>query len=152
VPDTILERLARNGGVAMVTFVPAFVSTACRDWDREAAAEAERRGIDYQNIASRAELQDWVRANPMPAATIADVADHVDHVREVAGPDHVGIGGDFDGTSELPRGLEDVSSYPALFAELLDRGWTAAGCGKLANGNILRVLRDAVDSVDVAGA
>jgi membrane dipeptidase len=152
VPDTILERLARNGGVAMVTFVPAFVSTACRDWDREAAAEAERRGIDYRNIASRAELEDWVRANPMPAATIADVADHVDHVREVAGPDHVGIGGDFDGTSELPRGLEDVSCYPALFAGLLDRGWTAADCGKLANGNILRVLRDAVDSVDVAGA
>ncbi len=152
VPDTILERLAGNAGVAMVTFVPAFVSTACRDWERDAAAEAERRGIDYRNIASRAELEDWVQANPMPMATIADVADHVDHVREVAGLDHVGIGGDFDGTRELPRGLEDVSCYPALFAELLDRGWTTAECGKLANGNILRVLRDAVDSVDVADA
>src|SRR5215813_3548831 len=150
VPDTILERLAGNGGVAMVTFVPQFVSAACRDWDLAAAAEAERRGIDYRNIASRAELEDWVRANPMPAATIADVADHIDHVREVAGLDHVGIGGDFDGTSELPRGLEDVSCYPALFAELVDRGWTAADCGKLANGNILRVLHDAVDSVVAA--
>src|SRR5260370_1209458 len=74
VPDTILERLARNGGVAMVTFVPAFVSTACRDWERGAAAEAERRGIDYRNIESRAELDDWVRANPMPTATITHVA------------------------------------------------------------------------------
>jgi len=150
VPDAILERLAGNGGVAMVTFVPAFVSSACRDWDRDAAAEAERRGLDYRNIASRAELEDWVRANPMPSATIADVADHIDHVREVAGLDHVGIGGDFDGTSKLPHGLEDVSCYPALFAELLGRGWSAADCGKLANGNILRVLRDAVDSVDIA--
>jgi membrane dipeptidase len=150
VPDAILERLAGNGGVAMVTFVPAFVSSACRDWDRDAAAEAERRGLDYRNIASRAELEDWVRANPMPSATIADIADHIDHVSEVAGLDHVGIGGDFDGTSELPHGLEDVSCYPALFAELLGRGWSAADCGKLANGNILRVLRDAVDSVDIA--
>jgi membrane dipeptidase len=148
VPDAMLERLAVNGGVAMVTFVPAFVSTACLDWDKEAAAEAERRGIDYRNIASRAELEDWVRANPMPAATIADVADHIDHVRQVAGLDHVGIGGDFDGTTELPRGLEDVSCYPALFTELVDRGWTAADCGKLANGNVLRVLRDSVDSVE----
>jgi membrane dipeptidase len=150
VPDAILERLAGNGGVAMVTFVPAFVSSACRDWETAAAAEAARRGIDYRNIQSRAELEDWVRANPMPAATIADVADHVDHVREVAGLDHVGIGGDFDGTSKLPRGLEDVSCYPALFAELIDRGWSATDCGKLANGNILRVLRDAVDSVNAA--
>jgi membrane dipeptidase len=148
VPDAMLKRLAVNGGVAMVTFVPAFVSSSCLDWDKQAAAEAERRGIDYRNIASRAKLEDWVRANPMPAATIADVGDHIDHVRQVAGLDHVGIGGDFDGTTELPRGLEDVSRYPALFAELIDRGWTAADCGKLANGNILRVLRDSVDSVD----
>jgi len=152
VPDAILERLAGNGGVAMVTFVPAFVSSACLDWDKEAAAEAERRGIDYRNIASRAELEDWARANPMPAATIADVADHIEHVRKVAGLDHVGIGGDFDGTSELPLGLEEVSCYPALFAELMDRGWTAADCGKLANGNILRVLRESVDSVDANSA
>jgi len=85
----------------------------------------------------------------MPSATIADVADHIDHMRELAGPDHVGIGGDFDGTEHLPAGLADVSCYPALFAELLDRGWSEADCGKLASGNILRVLRDGVDAAGV---
>ena len=144
VPDAILERLTGNGGIAMATFVPQFVSAACRDWDLAAAAEAERRGIDYRTIESRAELDDWVSANPMPAATIADVADHVEHIRDVAGIDHVGIGGDFDGTSELPDGLGDVSCYPALFAELIDRGWSLRDCAKLASGNILRVLDDAL--------
>jgi membrane dipeptidase len=144
VPDAILERLPGNGGVAMATFVPAFVSTACREWDLAAAAEAERRGIDYKTIESREELDDWVAANPMPSATIADVADHVEHIRDVAGIDHVGIGGDFDGTGELPVGLGDVSCYPALFAELIDRGWGQPDCAKLASGNILRVLDDAV--------
>ena len=143
VPDAILGRLAGNGGVAMVTFVPAFVSPACRDWDLAAAAEAERRGLDYRSQASRSELADWAAAHPMPRATVGDVADHVEHVREVAGLDHVGIGGDFDGTDELPEGLQDVSRYPVLFAELTDRGWSPAECGKLASGNILRVLRDA---------
>jgi membrane dipeptidase len=144
VPDAILERLAGNGGVAMATFVPQFVSSACRDWDLAAAAEAERRGVDYWTIESRAELDDWVAANPMPIATIADVADHVEHITDVAGIDHVGIGGDFDGTSELPAGLSDVSCYPALFAELIDRGWSRRDCARLASGNILRVLDDAV--------
>ena len=144
VPDAILERLTGNGGIAMATFVPQFVSAACRDWDLAAAAEAERRGIDYRTIESRAELDDWVSANPMPAATVADVADHVEHIRDVAGIDHVGIGGDFDGTSELPAGLGDVSCYPALFAELIDRGWSRPDSAKLASGNILRVLDDAL--------
>src|SRR5215467_5094129 len=126
VPDAILERLSDNGGVAMVTFVPQFVSSACRDWELAAAAEAERRGLDYRTIESRAELDDWVQANPMPTATVSDVADHADHVRAVAGIDHVGIGGDFDGTEELPDGLGDVSCYPVLFAELADRGWSDA--------------------------
>jgi membrane dipeptidase len=144
VPDAILERLTGNGGVAMATFVPQFVSAACRYWDLAAAAEAERRGIDYRTIESRAELDDWVSANPMPAATVADVADHVEHIRDVAGIDHVGIGGDFDGTGELPHGLGDVSCYPALFAELIDRGWSRPDCAKLASGNILRVLDDAL--------
>ena len=146
VPDAVLERLAANGGVAMVTFVPQFVSAACREWDLAAAAEAERRGADYRTISDRAQLADWAEQHPMPAATLRDVADHVDHVRAVAGLDHVGIGGDFDGTTHLPVGLTDVSCYPALFAELLDRGWSAADCGKLACGNILRVLRDAADA------
>jgi len=144
VPDAILERLAGNGGVAMATFVPQFVSSACREWDQAAAAEAERRGIDYRTIESRAELDDWASANPMPSATIADVADHIEHIRDVAGIDHVGIGGDFDGTGELPDGLGDVSCYPALFAALIDRGWSQRDCAKLASGNILRVLDEAL--------
>jgi membrane dipeptidase len=146
VPDAILERLAANGGVTMVTFVPQFVSTPCREWDLAAAEEADRRGIDYRNVASRAELKDWADEHPMPVATVSDVADHVEHVRDVAGIDHVGIGGDFDGTGELPEGLGDVSCYPALFAELIDRGWNPQDCAKLANGNVLRVMEDAVDA------
>jgi membrane dipeptidase len=152
VPDAVLERLPANGGVAMVTFVPQFVSAACREWDLAAAAEADRRGIDYRTIPDRTQLADWEEEHPMPAATLHDVADHVDHVRAVAGLDHVGIGGDFDGTTHLPAGLADVSSYPALFAELLDRGWSTADCGKLACGNILRVLRAAADAADAAEA
>jgi membrane dipeptidase len=150
VPDAVLERLPANGGVAMVTFVPQFVSAACREWDLAQGAEAERRGIDYRSIPNRAQLADWAKEHPMPVATLRDVADHVDHVRAVAGIDHVGIGGDFDGTTELPVGLTDVSCYPALFGELLDRGWSTTDCGKLANGNILRVLRDAADAASAS--
>jgi membrane dipeptidase len=150
VPDAILGRLPANGGVAMATFVPMFVSAPCREWELRAIAEAEGRGIDYRDQSSRAELDGWVKANPMPAATIADVADHIDHMRDVAGADHVGIGGDFDGTEELPAGLTDVSCYPALFAELLARGWSKTECGKLASGNILRALRDGVDAAAAA--
>jgi len=143
VPDDVLGRLPANGGVAMATFVPSFVSAACREWELGAMAEAERRGLDYRDMSSRDAMDDWAQANPMPAASLADVADHVEHIRAVAGADHVGIGGDFDGTAELPAGLDDVSCYPALIAELLDRGWSEADCAKLSCGNILRVLRSA---------
>jgi len=151
VPDQVLGRLPGNGGVAMVTFVPMFVSAACREWELGAQAEAERRGIDYRKQSSRALLDDWVKANPMPQATITDVADHLDHMRDVAGADHVGVGGDFDGTAELPVGLQDVSCYPALFAELLCRGWSESDLAKLASGNILRVLRDAEAAASAGG-
>jgi membrane dipeptidase len=150
VPDQVLGRIPANGGVVMVTFVPQFVSSACRKWDLAAAVETTRRGLDYRDIASRQQLGDWIAAHPMPTSTITDVADHIDHVRAVSGIDHVGIGGDFDGTSHMPAGLDDVSGYPALFAELLARGWSAADCGKLASGNALRVLRDAQDASDAA--
>jgi membrane dipeptidase len=144
VPDEILARLPRNGGVCMVTFVPAFVSQACRDWELEFAAEMESRGLDHKDIGRRKQLrQEWTAGHPRPSATLAQVADHVEHVREVAGADHIGIGGDFDGTDQLPDGLADVSCYPALFAELLGRGWSEADCGRLASGNVLRVMRDA---------
>jgi membrane dipeptidase len=143
VPDDVLARLPRNGGVCMVTFVPAFVSQDCRDWGLEFAAEMERRGLD-PGVASRAQLRDeWAATHPRPAAVLAQVADHIEHVREVAGSDHIGLGGDFDGTDQLPEGLSDVSCYPALFTELLSRGWSEADCGRLAGGNILRVMRGA---------
>ena len=107
----------------------------------------KRRGIDLHNVPGRGQLQAeraaWEAEHPRPRVTLAEVADHVEHVREVAGVDHVGIGGDYDGVDWLPEGLEDVSCYPALIAELLDRGWSEADCGKLASGNVLRTMRDA---------
>jgi membrane dipeptidase len=144
VPDEILAALPGNGGVCMVNFVPGFVSQACRDWDLELEAELERRGLDRRVVGNWKQLRaERAAVHPMPAATLAQVADHVEHVREVAGGSHVGLGGDFDGTSQLPEGLTDVSSYPALIAELLGRGWSEADCAALAGGNILRVLREA---------
>jgi membrane dipeptidase len=144
VPDEVLARLPANGGVCMVTFVPAFVSPACRAWELGFAAEVQRRGLDFRDMADRRGLREqWAAEHPFPAATLAQVADHVEHVRQTAGIDHVGIGGDFDGTDQLPVGLQDVSCYPALFAELRRRGWSEADCGKLGSGNILRVMREA---------
>jgi len=144
VPDEMLARLPGNNGVCMVTFVPAFVSQQCREWEQELAAEMERRGEDTMNRASRAAAkQEYARAHPAPRATLAQVADHVEHVRAVAGVDHVGLGGDFDGTDDLPDGLPDVSCYPALIAGLLDRGWSEQDCARLAGGNVLRVMREA---------
>jgi membrane dipeptidase len=115
-----------------------------------------QRGMDTNDRATWvAARREWVRAHPSPRATIDQVADHVEHAREVAGVDHVGIGSDFDGTDQLPDGLADVSCFPALFAALLDRGWSEADCGRLAGGNLLRVLRaaeTAAASVGSAGA
>jgi membrane dipeptidase len=140
----VLRRLAGNGGVCMVTFVPFFVSQECTDWFAGLTAEAARRGLDPRNLAAVYGIRpEWEAAHPMPVATLAQVADHVEHVRAVAGAGHVGIGGDFDGTPSLPAGLHDVSRYPALFAELQRRGWTEADLAALAGGNILRVMREA---------
>jgi len=144
VPDTILARLAANGGLCMITFVPAFVAQRCRDWELELAAELERQGLDYRDLTSRKQVRgSWLAEHPRPKATIADVVAHVEHAREVAGIDHIGLGGDYDGVDELPLGLEDVSCYPALIESLLARSWSAADCGKLTSGNLLRVMRDA---------
>ena len=144
VPDDVLARLAGNGGVCMVTFVPGFVSPACADWLAGLKAEAARRGLDPRDFGQLFSLTaEWERAHPLPRATLAQVADHVDHVRAVAGAGHVGLGGDFDGTPDVTVGLEDVSAYPALFAELLGRGWTESDCAALAGGNLLRALRAA---------
>jgi membrane dipeptidase len=142
VPDEILAALPANNGVCMVNFVPRFVSQECRDWDQELEEDMKRRGLDPHDRATWVQArQEWVQAHPSPRATLSQVADHIEHVREAAGVDHVGIGSDFDGTDQLPDGLADVTCFPALFAELLDRGWSEADCGRLAGGNVLRVMR-----------
>ncbi|MDH3297742.1 MAG: dipeptidase, partial [Gemmatimonadota bacterium] len=144
VPDSILARMPENGGVVMITFVPSFVSEQLRQWwirrdsVREAALSAGATPAD-----ANAALAAFTSEHPRPTATIADVADHIEHVRDVAGIDHVGIGADFDGIGSTPVGLEDVSTYPALIAELVRRGWPDADIAKLTSGNILRALREA---------
>jgi len=144
VPDPILAGLAANNGVCMVTFVPRFVSQDCWDWERELEDDMRRRGLDPDDFGVRSAARtERATASPPPRATLAQVADHIDHVREVAGADHVGIGSDFDGTDDLPDGLSDVSCFPALFAELLGRGWSEDDCARLAGRNVLRVLHDA---------
>jgi membrane dipeptidase len=144
VPDDVLSRLAVNGGVCMVTFVPFFVSQECTDWFGALRAEVAARGDDPANLSAVfALMPSWEKDHPLPPATIAQVADHIDHIREVAGVDHVGIGGDFDGTPVTPVGLHDVSRYPALFAELQRRRWSEPDLAALAGANILRVLRAA---------
>ncbi len=144
VPDDVLRRLAANGGVCMVTFVPDFVSPRCRAWTLGLRSEMERRGLDPRDAGQRTAMAaEYVADHPRPRATLAEVADHVEHVRQVAGIDHVGIGGDYDGADDVPDGLEDVACYPALIAELLDRGWSQDECVRLIGGNVLRVLREA---------
>jgi membrane dipeptidase len=145
VPDDVLETLAGNEGVCMVTFVPMFVSNAAAEWHRENLAIAAERGLDPRRLEDL-DLLMVERAPLRPAATLDDVVRHVEHVREVAGVDHVGIGGDYDGCRGLPVGLEDVASYPALFEALAERGWSDQDLAKLAGGNILRVLRAADDT------
>ena len=153
VPDDVLARLPGNGGLCMVTFVPDFVSPECAAWAAELTADMRERGLDPWDFDVREQAaQERAAADPQPTATLAQVADHVEHVREVTGIEHVGLGGDFDGTFQLPDGLADVSCYPALFAELLGRGWTEDDCAQLAGGNLLRVLRDAEDAARALAA
>jgi membrane dipeptidase len=144
VPDSILRRLAKNGGVVMVTFVPAFVSPEAAAWDAEFRREWERLERGVSDTAERRKLADeWKAAHPQPRASLSQVADHIEHVRKMAGVDHVGIGSDFDGIDTVPEGLEDVSKFPQLFAELIRRGWNDDDLKKLAGANLLRALRAA---------
>ncbi|MFE9096706.1 dipeptidase [Streptomyces sp. NPDC007264] len=147
IPDDVLERLPANGGVAMVTFVPKFVLRAAVDWT--AAADENMRAHGFHPLDTTAEAMKVHRAfeerHPRPVATAATVADHLDHMREVAGVDHLGIGGDYDGTAFTPEGLDDVSGYPNLIAELLDRGWSTTDLAKLTWQNAVRVLGAAED-------
>lgn len=142
VPDDVLRLVRGNGGVVMVAFVPAFLSPDGQTWIRarfQAAAAAAERFPGQPDKAAQA-IDSWVAQNPGPKATLAMVADHIDHIRRVAGVDHVGLGGDFDGTEDLPAGLEDVSTYPVLLTELARRGWSKADLRKLQGENILRAL------------
>jgi len=142
VPDSILARLPKNGGVVMVTFVQSFVSEEVRL--AEAAQDSAFDLIRSETTDSaqrRARMREYREAHPMPRATLAQVADHIEHARDVAGVEHVGIGSDFDGIEQGPVGLEDVSQFPNLFAELIRRGWSDADLRKLAGENVLRAMR-----------
>lgn len=143
VPDDVLMLVAANGGVVMVNYVPAFIDQARFDWQTARASEATRLGAVMMGepIAKvDAALADWDKAHPRPVTTLAIVADHIEHIAQVAGHDHVGLGADLDGIPDTPVGLEGVETYPALLAELMRRGWSDGDVAKLAGGNILRVM------------
>jgi len=145
VPDDILRRLPQNGGVVMVTFVPGFVSQEVADYGARETAERQRLEGQYAGDAAAVErgLTTWRQTNPAPRASLLQVADHIDHIKQVAGIDHIGLGGDFDGISSVVVGLEDVSTYPLLLNELMSRGYSDDDIRKIAYRNILRVLRQA---------
>jgi membrane dipeptidase len=144
VPDSILKRLPRNGGVVMVTFVPAFVSAEVAAWEARAGEQSNAiREVVSDTAEQTRRFEEWKATHPRPSATLGQVADHIEHVRKVAGRDHVGIGSDFDGIDTVPEGLEDVSKFPELFAELIRRGWSDGDLEKLAGQNLLRALRGA---------
>ncbi|MBY8825319.1 dipeptidase [Sphingomonas colocasiae] len=151
VSDETLRLVAKNGGVVMVNYAPFYVTEAFRRWDAERGAERARLNMPPfgglfigQPEKAKAAMDEWMRKNPPPKVTLNDVADHIDHIAKVAGVDHVGLGSDFDGTgNELPEGLGDASTYPALMAELLRRGWKDADVAKVAGGNVLRAMEGA---------
>lgn len=145
IPDDVLELLPRNGGVAMATFVPKFVLPEAVAWTRAADENMRAHGLHHLDLSAEGKnvQRAFEEANPRPVATPSTVADHLDHMREVAGIDHIGIGGDYDGTAFTPSGLDDVAGYPHLIAELLRRGWSDADLAKLTWSNAVRVLRDA---------
>ncbi|EFL25579.1 dipeptidase 1 [Streptomyces himastatinicus ATCC 53653] len=145
IPDDVLAALKENGGVAMATFVPKFVLPEAVDWTKAADDNMRAHGLHPLELTEAAKKvqRAFEEAHPRPTATAATVADHLDHMREVAGVDHIGIGGDFDGTAFTPSGLDDVAGYPNLIAELLDRRWSEAELAKLTWQNAVRVLREA---------
>jgi membrane dipeptidase len=149
VPDDVLARLADNGGTCMVTFVPRFVNQNARDW---ALAALDRDpDVDARDLSTHATLEKAHRQEvPEPASTLADVVAHLDHVRDVAGIDHVGLGGDYDGVDHLPEGLEDVSCYPRLMTALRERHWSDHDLARLSCRNLLRTMR-AVEDVARSG-
>lgn len=148
VPDSVLRAMADDGGVVMVTFVPGFISEAVRGWNADRAAEAARLLAlnPGDSGAVTAGMAAWDAAHPQPTAGLADVVAHIQHVREVAGIDHVGLGGDFDGVTSLPEEVQGVDAYPRILAALMAAGWSEGDIRKLAGENVLRVMR-AVEAV-----
>ncbi len=143
VPDDVLARLAGNGGICMVTFVPKFVNQAAADWWTDFEQAADAAGVSEDDPDGARFLERYRRADPDPKASLDDVVAHVEHVREVAGVEHIGLGGDYDGVGELPAGLEDVTGYPRLLGALAERGWSDRDLAGLACRNVLRVMGDA---------
>ena len=145
VPDEVLARLKDNGGIVMAVGYPSYVSEELRQWNADRSAEEAREKALFEGRPdeAKAALATWEAAHPAPKATISQLADHIDHLRAVAGIDHVGLGGDYDGMASGPAGMEDVSGWPRLFAELARRGYTKADLEKISSGNMLRVLRAA---------
>lgn len=144
VPDAVLRLLPKNGGIVMVTFVPGFLSPKVAAWESRQTTEEQRlrQRFPQDEHARQQGLAAWAAADPAPRATVGDVADHVDHIRKVAGIDHIGLGSDFDGITTVPEGLEDVSKYPVLTAELLRRGYKDDEIRKILGLNVLRVMRE----------
>jgi membrane dipeptidase len=145
VPDNVLDRLKANGGIVMVVTLPSYVSDEVRDWSNRQAAQKALLDAQYVGdpAGAKAALAAWMQANPSPRSTVAQLADHIEHIARRIGVDHVGVGGDFDGMSSTTEGMDDVSGYPALFTELARRGYSQADLQKIASGNMLRVLRAA---------
>jgi membrane dipeptidase len=145
VPDDVLRRLKDNGGIVMVVALPGYLSETVRQWNAAKAGEEARLKSLWQGQPDgvKAGLAEWERLNPQPQASFLDVAEAIDHIREVAGIDHIGLGGDYDGMDSGPAGMEDVSGYPVLFRELARRGYSQADLEKIASRNMMRVLRAA---------
>ncbi|MFN2589656.1 MAG: dipeptidase [Actinomycetota bacterium] len=145
VPDDVLELVRDRDGIVMVTFVPEFLNDAgaAAWWGQFHEMERLRASHPGDREALEAGMKTWGETHSAPSASVGDVADHIDHIRDIAGIEHIGVGGDFDGTPNVPQGLADVSTYPALFAELLSRGYSERECALISQGNVLRVMREA---------
>ncbi len=144
VPDNVLRLLPKNGGVVMVTFVPGFLAREVAAWTKLQDAERDRltKQLPSDAAAVTRAVDEWTKAHPAPRAKLSDAVDHIDHIRKIAGIDHIGLGSDFDGITQVPVGLEDVSKYPALVAELLRRGYKDDDVKKILGQNVLRVMRE----------
>jgi membrane dipeptidase len=149
VPDDVLKLVAQNHGVVMVNFYPGYVDPARAQWEADRAAEVTRNNAPpYAGLyvgqpeRAKAALAEWDKAHPKPVTTVAMVADHIEHIASVCGHDCVGLGSDFDGIPDAPQGLGGVDKFPAVLQELARRGWSDEDLGKLAGGNILRVMHD----------